>query len=341
MALMVPLGERSEFMRERIDDFLLFFWTQPLDLFNKIIFFENYHFYYFLWFITSFLFGIAYMFFIENKNVIKEINGFFYNKCCRLEMYKDFYYFFLRFLFKPLFFGFFAINLNEIKDFVESTLRDSGLLSLEPAIYLDAYYGPIWLSFVTFLLIDFSAFLSHFLRHKIKTFWRFHMIHHLATSLTPFTKTRQHPLDYLFNEIFSAVFVSLGYIILILKVKIYGTPDIYINPIVYNVIFFNIIIHLRHSHIRIGYGRLSYMFISPYMHQIHHSSDVKHGDKNFGVVLSVWDLIFGTFYKPQKNEVFQMGVKGYEDILEKPIVAELLLPFKLLKNDFLEVLWKK
>lgn len=47
--------------------------------------------------------------------------------------------------------------------------------------------------------------------------------------------------------------------------------------------------NLRHSHIDLPFGPFEWIFISPKQHQVHHSTNPDHFDKNFGVSLSVWD----------------------------------------------------
>ena len=54
---------------------------------------------------------------------------------------------------------------------------------------------------------------------------------------------------------------------------------------------------LHHSHIWLTYGRmLEHVFISPAQHQVHHSTDPQHYDRNFGTMLALWDWLFGTLY---------------------------------------------
>jgi sterol desaturase/sphingolipid hydroxylase (fatty acid hydroxylase superfamily) len=40
--------------------------------------------------------------------------------------------------------------------------------------------------------------------------------------------------------------------------------------------------NFRHSELWISFGPLNYLISSPAMHQIHHSLDERHRDKNFG-----------------------------------------------------------
>ena len=52
--------------------------------------------------------------------------------------------------------------------------------------------------------------------------------------------------------------------------------------------------NLRHSHVKLKYPSfLERIFISPYQHQIHHSRDPKHHNKNMGGKFALWDWFFG------------------------------------------------
>ena len=67
--------------------------------------------------------------------------------------------------------------------------------------------------------------------------------------------------------------------------------------------------NLRHSHIGIRYWRwLEYFLISPAQHQLHHSIDVNHHDKNFGAALAIWDYIFGSLHHSEDIEKLQLGI---------------------------------
>jgi sterol desaturase/sphingolipid hydroxylase (fatty acid hydroxylase superfamily) len=44
------------------------------------------------------------------------------------------------------------------------------------------------------------------------------------------------------------------------------------------------------------------------MHQVHHSLEHRHWDKNMGFVFSLWDRLFGTLYVPKSDEQFRLGL---------------------------------
>ncbi|WP_370279517.1 sterol desaturase family protein [Pontibacterium sp.] len=47
-------------------------------------------------------------------------------------------------------------------------------------------------------------------------------------------------------------------------------------------------------------GPLEWIFNTPSHHRVHHGSDKKYIDKNFGGILIIWDRIFGTFQKEEE-----------------------------------------
>ena len=52
--------------------------------------------------------------------------------------------------------------------------------------------------------------------------------------------------------------------------------------------------------------------LCPHYHQLHHSTDPKHYDRNFGLMLAVWDRMFGTLARPGRGESFTFGLPGRE-----------------------------
>ena len=67
------------------------------------------------------------------------------------------------------------------------------------------------------------------------------------------------------------------------------------------VIFHSLGSNLRHSHVKIRYPKIiERILISPGQHQIHHSTEKKHFDKNFGVAFAIWDLMFGSLVLSEK-----------------------------------------
>ncbi|OYX17947.1 MAG: hypothetical protein B7Z04_13515 [Rhodobacterales bacterium 32-66-9] len=81
---------------------------------------------------------------------------------------------------------------------------------------------------------------------------------------------------------------------------------------------------LHHSHVWLSYGPvIEHIVISPAQHQIHHSADPKHHDRNFGNSLAIWDWMFGTLYVIRDQETLVLGLSGPQ---EEPLMSQRLWP---------------
>jgi hypothetical protein len=54
---------------------------------------------------------------------------------------------------------------------------------------------------------------------------------------------------------------------------------------------------MYHGNLRTNLGVLRYLLVTPQSHRVHHSTELRHRDRNFGVLFSVWDQLFGTQYR--------------------------------------------
>jgi len=77
------------------------------------------------------------------------------------------------------------------------------------------------------------------------------------------------------------------------------------------IAFIFVTVHLQHSHVWIAAtGPLGRVILSPAHHQIHHSDNPIHFDKNLGGCLSLWDWVFGTLHMPERRrERLTFGVE--------------------------------
>ena len=182
---------------------------------------------------------------------------------------------------------------------------------------------------------DFFSFLIHYFMHRIPFLWEFHKIHHSATTLTPFTQYRIHPIELIVNNI-KGIVIKGG----ITGVFLYlanGNVSIvtFLGVNVFNFMFYFFGANLRHSHVKLKYfSFLENILISPFQHQIHHSNNKDHFDTNFGSRLAIWDYLFGTLIKSKKvdNLTFGLGKedKDYDSFL-KNLSSPVLKVIKLFK----------
>lgn len=185
------------------------------------------------------------------------------------------------------------------------------------------------------LLSDFSRFLLHYALHKIPFLWEFHKVHHAAEVLTPITLYRVHPIEFFLFRLRSLLVFGLitGSFFFWFRT---GIEPLSILKIHAGIFLFNLIgANLRHSHIPISFGNsLERIFISPSQHQIHHSVEEKHYDKNFGSIFSIWDGLFGSLFISQKSEKIAFGIEKKEQKGFQSFWQNLYLPFKNIFNKF-------
>jgi sterol desaturase/sphingolipid hydroxylase (fatty acid hydroxylase superfamily) len=189
-----------------------------------------------------------------------------------------------------------------------------------------------------FLVFDFGNFIGHYLLHKIPFLWEFHKVHHSAVKLNPLTQVRNHPMDDALRVITRGI--SVGIFIGSYQFLFGNVPVNWLGTIIAIELIYLLTFHLRHSHIWFSFGPfLSYLFISPAQHQIHHSCEIRHRDKNLGVALSIWDFFFGCLYVPKEKEQFTIGLsnareqeelKGFWNLLIIPFKNSIIILFKLI-----------
>ena len=159
------------------------------------------------------------------------------------------------------------------------------------------------------IVSDFCVYWVHRIHHESPAIWPFHAVHHSAEVLTPVTVYRKHPIYDFISDFVKSVLTGFvqGVILVLLigKVEISLIAGINAFYFMFNFLGSN----FRHSHIWFSYGqKLEHIFISPAQHQIHHSLEPKHHNKNYGEVLAIWDWIFGTLYIPKEKEILEFGI---------------------------------
>ncbi|MEQ1964777.1 sterol desaturase family protein [Xenorhabdus khoisanae] len=179
------------------------------------------------------------------------------------------------------------------------------------------------------IAFDFAVFFEHYLSHKIHILWEFHKIHHIAEDLTPLTAYRSHPVN-------QSTFILLASFITGIYSGVVGyffdQNHAYVVFAGQNVFMFLLLmlgLNLQHSRVYLRYPLIiRNIFVSPAYHQVHHSSDSQHHDKNFGFIFSFWDKFFDCQVMPPKTVELSFGVSGekYENF--SGLKNMYLTPFK-------------
>lgn len=185
------------------------------------------------------------------------------------------------------------------------------------------------LTVLNVLAIDFAIWWIHWLHHRVPVLWEFHKVHHSAEVMTPITAYRVHPVEIILNYNLTALFSGL-----VLGLALYLQPDstVLVSILGVDIITFLFLVFgfsLRHSHVPMAYPRwLSFLLVSPWMHQVHHSSERRHFDRNMGFIFAFWDWAFGTLYIPRRGETFALGLDTDETPKFHSVRAMYLRPFR-------------
>ena len=203
------------------------------------------------------------------------------------------------------------------KGFVQVLITAMTLMGVAHAVGDDASWywpshWPMWAQVGLGLAVtEFGLYWAHRIAHEWPYFWRFHAVHHSARRLWVVNTGRFHFVDTLFS-------LALAIPLIIAT----GAPT--------EVVQWGAAIHgfvglLTHCNVDMRFGPLSYVFNTPGLHRWHHSKDPAEGDKNYGENLVLWDLLFGTWYNPNKRPPVEIGVK---ETMPDGFLAQLAAPFR-------------
>lgn len=173
--------------------------------------------------------------------------------------------------------------------------------------------APWTVALLMLIASDFATYWIHRLHHEYPALWPFHAVHHSAEVMTPITAYRKHPIYDVISSLIRGGIVGVAQgILLSIFVSDVGIAML-LGVNVFYLAFNSFAANLRHSHVWLSFGpRLEHIFISPAQHQVHHSIEKKHYNKNYGEVLAIWDWMFGTLYVPQTREEIAFGLGDAE-----------------------------
>lgn len=137
---------------------------------------------------------------------------------------------------------------------------------------------------VTIVVIDLANYVQHVILHRVPVLWRMHRTHHSDLDYDFTTGARFHP----FETVYSTAVVMA--VILVL-----GPPP---AAVMVSQALSVAVAFVEHANLRIPPaldGILRLVVVTPDMHRIHHSQDLREGDSNFSNMFSWWDRLFGTY----------------------------------------------
>lgn len=162
---------------------------------------------------------------------------------------------------------------------------------------------PLWVEVVAAVLIlDLAIYLQHVLFHAVPGLWRLHRMHHADLDFDATTGLRFHPVE-----------IVLSMAIKLAVVGAVGAPPVAV--LVFEVIL-NATSLFNHGNVRLppAVDRvLRLVLVTPDMHRVHHSSDPRETNSNFGFSVPWWDRLLGTYLaQPAKgHEGMEIGIKQF------------------------------
>lgn len=197
-----------------------------------------------------------------------------------------------------VFFIFYGINPDEIPQYLENGYGPLAKL-------------PIWLqAAIIFLVSDFLLYWTHRWFHTQKM-WVFHAIHHSPEHVDWLSTYRFHPINiWLSFTLVDAAMLLVGF-----------SPASVSLMASVNTIYSAMV----HANLNWTFGPFKYLFASPIFHRWHHTAQQEGLNKNFAPTFPLLDLVFGTFYMPDKQLPQKYGIP---DNVPSSFGKQIIWPFK-------------
>lgn len=168
------------------------------------------------------------------------------------------------------------------------------LASLYQFRFMDLSLYPVLYWGLLFILEDLAFYFEHRVDHFSRLFWAVHVTHHSSEEFNLTTGFRSSVLQPLYRFIYFIPLVLLGFKAIDI-VFMYSLTQIY-----------GILVHTRYIDKMPRWFEA--VFVSPSHHRVHHASNIRYLDKNMGMVLIIWDKLFGTFQAEEKNDPVKYGL---------------------------------
>ena len=179
--------------------------------------------------------------------------------------------------------------------------------------------SPWWIALAATIVIrSLVGYTFHLLMHKIRLLWPLHRVHHSDTHLDVTTTIRTHPLEFV-----------LQFLVMVPLATVLGLDPWALAA--YEIVegFVSLASHANVRRLPDRLDRaLRWLFVTPNMHCLHHSSYRPETDSNYGALFSVWDRQFGTYSAAPRAgyDAMQIGLNEISDERAADFVWQLKSP---------------
>lgn len=171
------------------------------------------------------------------------------------------------------------------------------------------------------LLADLAKYWFHRWGHETDLGWRLHSVHHSVKRVYWLNGFRIHPLYHLITFVIGIFpWLVLG-----------AAPEV---VALYTVIL-AVSAAFQHANIALRHGPINYLFNTNELHRWHHSRRLGEANANYGAVVLVWDLLFGSYRPRSDGRPAELGMLDESGYPMNSYFKQLLLPFfwKALTQD--------
>jgi sterol desaturase/sphingolipid hydroxylase (fatty acid hydroxylase superfamily) len=171
-----------------------------------------------------------------------------------------------------------------------------------------------------FFALDLLIYWQHRLMHAVPGLWRLHRMHHSDVEFDATTALRFHPA-----EILLSLLLKMG------AVALLGAPFL-------AVLLFEMALNagamFNHANLRLPPALdriLRLVVVTPDMHRVHHSTQRREHDRNFGFTVPWWDWLFRSYTAQPAagHEGMPIGLTAFREDAEQrlaPLLAQPLRP---------------
>lgn len=167
-----------------------------------------------------------------------------------------------------------------------------------PVGYRPSVWAAVAFTILGFAIVDFFYYWMHRLQHT-PWLWEQHKQHHRDRNVN--AAATHHFLE----ETVRAVVVTLPMGLLLNFTAMQVAYVAMLSPLYGQFI---------HANVRLNMGWFTPIITGPQLHRLHHSIEPEHRDKNFAAYFPLWDILFGTYYRPKRGEFPATGVPGLESV---------------------------
>lgn len=170
---------------------------------------------------------------------------------------------------------------------------------------IDTWHNALLYWCALFIAEDFMYYWEHRFDHQIRLLWAVHVTHHSSEEFNLTTGFRSSVFQPLYRFVYFIPLALLGFSPLDI-IFVYAATQIY-----------GILVHTQYIDKMPAWFEA--VFVSPSHHRVHHASNVRYLDRNMGMVLIIWDKLFGTFEEENEKENIVYGLTKPLDERHHPV----------------------